>query len=176
MAHAGASVIARAFTAFRPFIKLLGNLLYGVAVAPLRYAAVLAPFDYVALLRPRLGNMPGIIPPLPAMAPDQVQTMGMDFGLFLPSGVTLTGTPTLTLGVASGTDPDPQSHLSFGPTVGTLPTAQGGSGVTDTAIIFQISGAIGEVTYSVEGVCTRSDGDRAEGWVLLPCISPPNQS
>jgi len=108
----------------------------------------------------------------PPVAPLQKQTLSMDFGKFLPSGVHLIGTPELTLSVRFGTDLAPNSHVTSGPTIGTVPTNLNGTGVTDAAIIFQVLGLIAGAQYTVEVVCNRSDGDIVEGSAGLPCNGP----
>src|SRR5258708_39995046 len=75
----------------------------------------------------------------PIVATLQARSLGIDFGLYLDAGVTLTGTPTLTLSVVSGVDATPAARLTTGPTVGTITTDNGGTGVASAAIKFQLS-------------------------------------
>jgi hypothetical protein len=109
---------------------------------------------------------------LPFVAPDQVQTIALDFGRFLPAGVMLTGLPELNVSVKSGTDSSPASRISAGPTIGTAAQAIGGTGRAQTAVLFQVAGCVAGATYIVEAVCPRSDGDTAEGYVYLHCVQP----
>lgn len=115
--------------------------------------------------------MPQLID-LPVVAPTQVQTCTMDFGKFLPLGVTLQGAPSLTISVRLGTDNDPTSRINAGPIIGTAPTVVGGTGLTDTAVLFQVHNCLDGVTYLIEVHCDRSDGDVAEAWVRLACVAP----
>jgi hypothetical protein len=118
---------------------------------------------------------PPRLPDFDPVAPDEVQTLAHDFGNLLPSGVSLTGTPTVTITVHSGTDPAPQDRLVANtPQIGTvgasLPLA--GSGVPSAAVLFQFSGGVAGTIYVVETRCARSDGDTIVGWNRLPCIAP----
>lgn len=106
---------------------------------------------------------------LPPVGPNQLQTMGLDFGKFLPAGVTLTGTPTVTLSVSSGTDATPAARLTRAGAVGTISTADGGTGVTNAAVLFQVGTCVAKVVYIADVVCARSDGDVAEGSLWFPC-------
>ncbi len=115
--------------------------------------------------------MPFVID-LPVVAPAQVQTCAVDFGYFLPPGVRLHGVPVLSMSVRIGTDATPSSRINSGPIVGTVSTALGGTGLANTAILFQVHNCLDGVTYLIELYCDRSDGDVAEGWVRLACIAP----
>ena len=108
----------------------------------------------------------------PPISPAQKQTFSFDFGQFLPPGVTLTGTPTVALTTVYGTDSSPLSRITGGPTIGTVPTSLGGSGIANTAILFQLFGCLAGVQYVIETVCTRSDGDVAEGSARLQSNPP----
>ena len=157
----------------RAFVRQVFQWLYTGVASSSEYALRVPLLCYTAVLPSYSGDdVPKIIPPLPSVASLQVQTCAIDFGVFLPSGVTLTGTPTVNLGVNSGSDASPQSRLSSPPSIGTVPTSRGGTGIPNTAVIFQISGCLNGVTYTVEVVCPRSDGDTAEAWTLLPCVDP----
>jgi len=108
----------------------------------------------------------------PNIGPNQAQTMGVDFGKFLPSGVTLTGTPTINVTALNGLDASPNSRISGGPSVGTISTANNGTGNTNTSVLYQISGCTPGETYQLDIYCTRSDGDRAESFVRFSCAIP----
>lgn len=153
----------------RRFTLLARPIAYAVLVPPLRYVANCRPLAYVALIP---GNrMPALKnpPPLDAGVP---QTVAADFGLFLPSSVTLTGTPVVTIAVASGTDDSPNSRLTSAPEIGTVPQAQGGSDAADAAILQQFT-LLGGVTYLVQFTCSRSDGtDEVSGWFHLTGVTP----
>lgn len=149
------------------------GLEYVSDIKPFHYVIDLLALRYVVLAQ---APLPGIGMPqlsdFPAIAPNQIQTMAMDFGNFLPPGVTLTGTPDLNISVRSGFDGTPNSRITAGPTIGTAPSTIGGTGKTNTAILFQVSNARNGVVYILEVVCTRTDGDVAEGWNHLPCAGP----
>ena len=155
---------------YAPFVRALRRLNYVAALAPSDYTALAPKTSYVALARP--GDMPQILPPLPDVATAQVQTMAVDFGFFLVTGVTLMGTPILNLGVSAGSDPDPQSRLNTEPAIGTSPTSQGGSGIVNAAVLFQVADCQSGVTYTVEAICARSDGDTAEAWTRFTVVDP----
>ncbi len=113
---------------------------------------------------------------LPSVGPNQVQTIGVDFGNFLPAGVVLNGTAPSTLSVTLsaliGTDASPQSRIASGPTIGTISQANGGSGLANTAVLFQVSGCLPNVQYQADVVSHRSDGDTVEAYVRFNCSAP----
>jgi len=161
----------------------MAEKVYGLAALPWRYvvAAVqwfyalqpaLLPSSYTIVAPRTVGGPMPKLNDLPSIAPTQVQTCAIDFGNFLPSGVTLTGTPTIRITLRSGTDASPQSRLVGGPTVGTAAAAIGGTGIANAAILFQIGGCVGGAVYTIETYCTRSDSDVAEGWTRLTCDAP----
>ena len=95
------------------------------------------------------------------VASTQVQTLWVDFGKFLPAGIMLSGTPTVTVAVdpySAVSDPAPMSHISQGPALGTAPAAVGGTGEANTAIFFQISDLLPNVLYMISYSCARNDG------------------
>lgn len=109
---------------------------------------------------------------LPSVAPAQVQTVTCDFGFFLPSGVTLTGTPTVTvISDIAGVDPSPSHILSGSPTIGTAPPPLG-SNVANAAVLQRIASGLDGAIYLLEVTCSRTDGDVAEGYFRLPCEAP----
>lgn len=109
------------------------------------------------------------LPPIDAGVP---QTIGLDFGRFLPAGVTLTGTPTVAISVVAGTDPTPESRLTSAPAIGTAPVAQNGTGVSNATIFQQIT-PLGGVVYLIWAKCPRSDGSGlASDWYHQPGITP----
>jgi hypothetical protein len=111
------------------------------------------------------------LPPIDELV--QVQTVTFDFGAgaYLPNGVTLQGTPTVMISVKSGTDGTPNDRVLQAPRIGTAP-APNGSGRTDCAVLVQIGQCPGPVTYLVQCVCARSDGDIASMDVILPVREP----
>ena len=99
------------------------------------------------------------------------QTITIDFGGFLPPGVTLVGTPQVSLGLHWGDDADPQSRITGGPSVGTASQSPG-TGVTDAAVLVQVTG-VGGNDYLAWAKCDRSDGsDQASGWLYVNCVTP----
>ena len=109
---------------------------------------------------------------MPAIAPLQKQTFGLDFGDFLPQGVTLTGVPALNISAIYGNDTSPASRVTSGPIIATIPGNDNGSGVTNTALLFQLYECLPNVQYLCEVVCPRSDGDIVEGSTIVPCNPP----
>jgi len=125
---------------------------------------------YVRLV-PSTASTPQLID-LPAVAPNQIQTMAVDFGRYLPPTVTLQGIPTLSMSVRLGDDATPLDRLFVGPIIGTVPTSLGGTGLPKTAIIFQLRDCLGDVSYVIDMYCDRSDGDVAESSVRFACLFP----
>lgn len=109
--------------------------------------------------------------PIDAYAQNQTVTFDFGAGTYLPEGVTLIGTPTISVSVLWGEDADPASRITGGPTIGTAP-APIGSGRTDTAILVQFSNCPGPLAYLVQVVCQRSDGDKAPMDAVLPVRVP----
>lgn len=109
---------------------------------------------------------------MPDVALEQKQTLGIDFGNFLPEGVTLTGAPTAVLTAVGGEDADPASRITGGPTIATIATAVGGTGLTDTGILVQVYLCTEGVKYILEVYCDRSDGDIAEASTHFVCKAP----
>lgn len=112
----------------------------------------------------------------PDVDPSQIQTLAFDFGDFLPSGTTLVGTyPTtlnITCTVIEGVDPSPQNRLLGTPQVGTVTTANGGSGVSSAAVLQQFGGGQPGVEYLLVCVALRSDGDTISMWNHIKCAQP----
>ncbi len=124
---------------------------------------------YVRVVPP-LGSTPRLID-LPAVGPHQLQTCAIDYGKFLPPGVTLEGIPELRVSVHFGDDNHPFSHISAGPEVGTIATDIGGTGHPNAAILFQVYGGLVGVTYLIDFRCARSDGDAADNCIRLSCVA-----
>ena len=103
----------------------------------------------------------------------QVQTLTFDVGsgFYLPPGVTLVGTPTVTITDEACLDPSPSSRLLDGPVVGFAPKPKG-SGRPNTAILQQVGNCFPGAFYLLVASCPRSDGDVAEIWNHLPCRLP----
>lgn len=99
---------------------------------------------------------------LPDVIIGQVQTLGFEFGFFLPAGVTLTGTPTVVATVIEGTDPTPDNEFSGAASIGTIAVADGGSGRANCAIKRRFAPALAPVHYLLAATCLRSDGDTAK--------------
>ena len=96
--------------------------------------------------------------------------MGVDFGGYLRQGSTLTSAPTLVASVSLGTDPSPQSRIIGGPTIGTIPSNEGGTGLANTAILWQIDQCLAGVTYVIDIYCPSSDGDVVEASTRFSCV------
>lgn len=107
---------------------------------------------------------------LPNVLPGQRQVIGVDLGDLLPTGVTLLGTPTVTLRATQGVDAVAQSRVTMGPYVGTVAVADGGSGRTNGAVLLQVTGCLPLVTYLVEVLCDRSDGDVVDASTRFTCV------
>lgn len=91
----------------------------------------------------------------------QSQTLGFDFGNFLPAGVTLTGTPTVVATVIEGTNPAPDAEFTSAAAIGTISIADHGTGRASAAIKRRFTPTIANVHYLLVATCTRSDGDVA---------------
>jgi hypothetical protein len=133
------------------------------------------PTDYVVLM-PAKGASVVRLPDFPAIDTYNTKTLAADYGEYLPSGVQLTGTPNVSLSVSSGRDPAPQDRIVFGPLITTAPVSEGGSGLPNTAVEFQIqpSPANGSIVYIVTfSNLMRTDGtDIESGYCRLPVNAP----
>ena len=141
-------------------------------VWPLRYVLSVTPElgFYVVVVEESMGQMRLVS--MPSIGPSQEQTMGVDFGEVLPAGVTLTGTPLVTVTVSSGDDTSPSSRLLRAGIVGTAPKAIGGSGVVNAAVLFQVGTCVVDTIYVVDVVCDRTDADVAEASTRFTCLAP----
>ena len=100
------------------------------------------------------------------------QTLGFDFGRFLPAGVTLVTNPTVEIHVIEGDDPSPSDRLIGAAVIGTIPLAERGSGKSNTAILQQVGNFPGTVEYVIAAACERSDGDTANMWTHIKAVLP----
>lgn len=158
-----------ALNAPAPNVALAKKLLY-TAFPILSYTALVPSANYTALA---IGNnMPLAkdFPPIDAVT--QKQTVAFDFGSILPPGIVLTGTPAVTVTVHDGVDATPQSRVTSGPQVGTQPVLQGGSGITNAAVLVQLGTMFGGVTYLLVCSCNASNGDVMSGWNHVRCLTP----
>lgn len=108
----------------------------------------------------------------PAVGPNQIQTIGLDFGSWLSGADILTGSPTVNVTVKFGSDSSPQSRIISGPSLGTVPVSQGGTGISNAAIVFQFGNCIVGVQYIIDAFCDVSNGDRVEASTIIACIAP----
>jgi len=108
----------------------------------------------------------------PLVADLQAQTLVVDFGTFLPSTVTLTGVPVLTLTVNNGEDEDVLTRLTAGPAIGTLDEDDGGTGRANCAIFFQLTGLLEDVTYLLVYSCAATNGDVVAAYNHIRAVEP----
>jgi hypothetical protein len=137
-------------------------VIYGAIVAATAPGAVFPIVSYGIVAPSGMSPMSQQLSDFPNMvASIQAQTLWIDFGKFLPSGVALSGAPTLSIANGSysaAKDSSPSSRLTAGPSIGTISTALGGTGLTNTALLFQLSNLQPNVTYLLTYACGRSDG------------------
>jgi len=96
---------------------------------------------------------------------------GLTWDFRLPTGVTLAGTPTVTVTVyehSGETDPDPQSKL----TAKAVGTAAGG--VASCAVVAQFGPGLAGVRYLFTVSCAKSTGGtaRVACFNKLLCVAP----
>ncbi len=104
----------------------------------------------------------------------QKEPIGFDFEPYLPTGVTLTGTPIVTCLVANVStvgDSDPASRLSGSPTIGTI-SPPDGAGVANTAVSQFLVNCQAGVTYLLRCTVNRTDGGVASLWTHMKCNAP----
>jgi hypothetical protein len=142
----------------RRFTEVLRRIQYAVVAPRWRYTLIAQEFY----------GMP-FFGALPAVDQNQKQTLTFDFGRFLPPGVTLTGTPSLTLAVANGPDTAPASRITAGPILGTAPQNVGGTGLDSCAILVQVATCVPGTQYLASFFATRTDGDIASGSSTFWC-------
>lgn len=115
---------------------------------------------------------------LPDILIGQKQTLSFDFGRYLPSGVTLSGTPTVTITVSElppgATAPAVlDSEFTGIAQVGTVTVANGGSGVASTAVLRQMLPTVGlGIQYLLVIQANRSDGDIAKSECHIRAVTP----
>jgi hypothetical protein len=111
----------------------------------------------------------------PMIAVSQSKTLAVDFGGVLPSGVTLVvvpSAPTITLTTDNGTDATPQDRLTVGPSIGTLSVADGGTGVANAALFFQLSALVLGASYLLVYSSYASNGDRIAAFNHIRAVGP----
>ncbi len=77
--------------------------------------------------------------------PTESVSLTFDFSLGLASGVTLSGTPTVTATVHSGTAPSPSAILA------------GGNSIVGSTVLVPVTAGIAGVDYEVKVVCSTTD-------------------
>lgn len=142
----------------RRFTEVLRRIQYAIVAPRWRYTLIAQEFY----------GMP-FFGALPAVDQNQKQTLTFDFGRFLPPGVTLSGTPSLTLAVANGPDPSPASRITAGPILGTAPQNIGGTGLASCAILVQVATCVPGTQYLASFFASRTDGDVASGSSTFWC-------
>jgi hypothetical protein len=78
---------------------------------------------------------------------------------YLPSGVTLTGTPAITVTDAAGIDSNASNILIGSPSITTY-----GSDPASTVVLQQVGHGVDGADYLFDVVVGQSDGDTAEAW------------
>ena len=161
-----------ALKALWPYVRIAPRWLYALIAPPRRYVAVLPPtLNYTLVASPFTGGSVPPIKDLPDVGINQQPVISLDFGGFLPPGVTLAGTPVVQL--TSTDDPYAQTRISAGPVVGVVPVVIGGTGIANSAILFGVSGCVAGAFYVVEGYCARSDGNgNVELSTRFQCVVP----
>jgi hypothetical protein len=107
-----------------------------------------------------------LYPPIDATIEEE--TVTFDYGLILAAGVTLTGTPTVTCAVYSGTDDSPASRLIGPPAF----IKSANSGAANAAVAQLVGDMLAGVTYRLQCVCKTSDGQNLSLWTHLSCQAP----
>ena len=112
-----------------------------------------------------------LLPPIDATV--ETETVQFDYGAILSSGVTLTGTPTITCVLSpsqsyQGSDPSPTSRLIGMPVIGTSKTTGG----ANQAVNQQIGTMIGGCRYKIQCVATTSDDQILSLWTHIGCETP----
>lgn len=96
------------------------------------------------------------------------ETVTFDYGGILKPGITLTGTPTITCEVYSGTDPTPAARI-IGPwRMGDSPN----TGAPNAAIYQLVGNMLAGTTYRLQCVCATSDTQNLSLWTHLGCEQP----
>ena len=112
------------------------------------------------------------LPPIDATL--QKEPIAFDFQPYLPPGIYLTGTPTVTCVNAESTevtDATPSARLVGAPTIDTVDPPDG-AGIANTAVLQFVGDCIAGVTYLLHAICNRSDTGVASLWVHMKCVQP----
>ena len=159
---AAISGLAAHFIAWQPVKR------YGAAIPSTIYGVV-PPKTWRPTVQ-QLCDFPDVVAGL------QAQTVWIDFGSFLPPGVALSGTPTVTVSVyqySAAQDASPASRLTEGPAIGTALANVGGTAHPNTTIFFQLSDLLANVTYLLTYSCARNDGsDEVAGYNHITARAP----
>ena len=133
------------------------------AAAPFRAFYAKAPFrSFYALCQSDMAV------PIPyAIDPSETKVLTLDATADLPSGVTLTGTPTVDVVVLSGSDGSAAAHFTgavMNSTPITVDTATGGTVTIATGLAVQLiaSGCVDGVQYEIRITCQTSQSNNVE--------------
>jgi hypothetical protein len=103
------------------------------------------------------------IAPLPNVDPGETVTVTFDYTGLLATGVTLSGTPTVSATVAPTSpvpDGNPSNILLTEPQLGPSPK----TGAADTAVLVQTGSLVVGAVYILQALCTDSNGDTRSLW------------
>jgi hypothetical protein len=98
---------------------------------------------------------------LPTIQPTEIVQLppnGFDFTSRLAAGETLTGVPTVTVTVYSGTDPNPSAVKS------------GAASISGNTVVQKFTGGLAGVIYSVVAACSTSLGQSLQQWAYLVVV------
>jgi hypothetical protein len=137
------------------------------AAARRRLAAAQARLRVVTIPQ-RLTSMAQAKDLMPPIDAGEEETVGFDFGPILSSGVTITGTPTVTCAAYRGSDAAASSRF-----VGSAEIVASSKTGAPSAQVNQLVGTmVGGVTYRLQCVVDTSDGQTLSLWAHLACIAP----
>lgn len=110
-----------------------------------------------------------VAPFSPAYDTGEIETLTFDYGPALAAGVTITSVQSMKCVVVSGTDASAAARLSGAPVITTSPN----TGAPSAAVLQQVSGMLGNVTYQLQALVNTSDGQRLSLRANLPCLPVP---
>ena len=165
--QAATFILFRLIRSELPYVFTPQRVFYYSPVVPdTYYASCKKEFFYTVIISKERTMAQLIV--FPQIGPNQIQSMGVDFGQLLPANVTLTGTPTVTVTAVIGTDASAASRVTTTPIINTIPIPNGGTGIVNAAITWQVGGVVSGVTYQADVYCYTTSGDRVETFVRFP--------
>lgn len=108
---------------------------------------------------------------LPVIDPTQKATVTFDFGVMLPTSVTIGFPVVINVTLAQNSprlDRNPSAIITVAPQIGSSPN----NGLASKAVLIQIGNLVPGVTYDLQCTAAASNGDTPSVWTQATCVAP----